>query len=106
MSVVEALNEIEETLERVDGLLADGEYEQARDVAMTVGGKLDCPLCENLESGLIGGIMFAATMTPDGRERRVEYVRDEIRRFIEVDLAGAREAVADEETDDTPTPEP
>lgn len=93
MTVLDAINEIEETLERVDDHLADGEYEEARDLAMTIGGKLDCPLCENLENGVLGGIMFAATMTPDGRERRAEMVRGEIQRFIEVDLAGARESV-------------
>lgn len=104
MDVSDALDEIEETLEQVDSLLAEGEFAAARDEATTIAGTLDCPLCENLENGIIGGIMFAATMTPDGRDRRAEYVRDEIGRFIEVELAAAREQVENDEHVTIPEP--
>jgi hypothetical protein len=90
------LDEMEARLEAVHTALGEGRFNDASAKADGVSNIIDCALCESLESGVLGGVMFAAAFTESGQDDRVEFVRDEIRRFIDEDLQAARETVSGE----------
>lgn len=91
MSVEEQLDELEERLEQVVDALDENDYDAAREAAMGLGDIMDCPLCKNIENGVLGGVMFTAGLTPRGQERRAQQVQREVERFLEHDLPAARE---------------
>lgn len=91
MSMVDKLDTLEERLESVHELLEEEDFEAATAEAQGLSEIVDCGLCKNLEHGLVGGIMFAAGMTPEGKQRRVVAVQQEIERFVNVELPAARE---------------
>jgi len=91
MDIVDQLDEMEERLEQVHDHLDNGEYEAARDAADGIGDILDCALCKNIENGVLGGVMFVAAFTPEGREDRADAVQAEIRRFLDHELPVAKD---------------
>jgi len=94
MSVSDKLDTIEERLLQVADLLDEGEYDEARNTAQGIADILNCPFCENLENGVLGGVVFVVGLNEAGRDRRADAVAEEVRTFVETDLAEAREVVA------------
>ncbi len=93
MSVEDDLNELASRLETVADHLEAEEFESARETALGLSEIMDCPMCHSLENGVLGGVMFAAGMTPVNKEARAEMVADEIRRFLDTEWEEARETL-------------
>lgn len=94
MTLDEKLTELEQRLERIEQHLEAEEFDAAREEATEIGDTIDCQMCEQIETGVLGGIMFAAAFTPERRRERVDVVTQEIARFRERDLQVARDMLA------------
>lgn len=90
MATSDDLDRLEERLEAVVDALKDEEYQAAQAEAIGISDILDCPLCENIENGVLGGVMFATGLTPAQREQRTKMVRQEVERFLNYELPQAR----------------
>jgi excinuclease UvrABC helicase subunit UvrB len=85
------LDELERHLETVVAHLEAEEFEEARKHTLDISTLLNCGMCKGIENGVLGGVMFAAGMTPATSQRRVEMVTDEIESFIDTELVAARQ---------------
>lgn len=91
MSVTSKLDELEERLELTADALEQGDYAAAQEHASGLSDIMDCPLCEGLENGVLGGVLYASGMTPVNQEERTQQVADEIRRFLDTEMEEARD---------------
>lgn len=89
-TVEEDLERLEERLDAVVEALDEDDLQTAQAEARNISGIIDCPLCENLENGILGGVMYAAGLTRHGRDRRTEQVKAEVEFFLETELPAAR----------------
>lgn len=103
MSVISQLDELEDRLETISDALKDEDYDTAQQKAQTLGGVMDCPMCENLEHAILGGVMFAIGVPAEGQKRRALLVREEIERFRKNELEDARERIQALDVDDSTT---
>lgn len=101
MSTYDKLNAVEDRLDSIVTELENEEFERARADAVGISNILDCPMCQQLENGILGGVLYAAGMTPPNRDERTEQVIAEIERFRDEELAEAKELL-DEEPESVP----
>jgi len=102
MSVEDDLEELASRLETVADHLEAEEFEAARETALGLSEIMNCPMCRSLENGVLGGVMFAAGMTPVNKEGRAQMIADEIRRFLDTEWEEARETLRNMPDDELP----
>lgn len=92
-SITAKLAELEGRLQLIADALEDQNFNKARDEAVGLSDILDCPLCKNIENGVLGGIMFAGSLSPQGRERRARMVQNEIEDWLDNEMEDAKERI-------------
>jgi hypothetical protein len=93
VTIEDKLAELEDRLDAIAAALDEQDFNEARDKAVGISDILDCPLCKNIENGILGGVMFAGSLSPQGRERRARAVKNEVEWFAEEQLADAKDRI-------------